>query len=173
MKCVPAMRTVLAITLLGFTAVGRPSAAEALATNVSCGAVITTDTTLHRNLANCPNNGIVIGADNITLNLNGHTIDGDGALIAECPDGEACDVGVDNGAGHSGVTIADGAITDFEFGIGVLGASDNRVRRPRRVPEPPRRHPGLRLDAHAGGRELRREQRSDHGPGRPGRERIG
>ena len=53
------------------------SGAEA-ASRVSCGDTITTDATLHHNLVNCPNNGIIIGADNVTLDLNYHTIDGDG-----------------------------------------------------------------------------------------------
>ena len=37
-------------------------------------------------LVNCPSNGIVIGADDITLDLNGHTIDGDDALVDPCPE---------------------------------------------------------------------------------------
>ena len=40
--------------------------------------MITHNTTLHTDLVNCPDNGIVIGADDITLNLNGHVIDGAG-----------------------------------------------------------------------------------------------
>ena len=48
------------------------SAGQASASPVSCGDTITTDTTLHHNLVNCPNNGIIIGADNITLDLNYH-----------------------------------------------------------------------------------------------------
>jgi hypothetical protein len=31
---------------------------------------------LHNDLTNCTTDGLVIGADNITLDLNGHTIDG-------------------------------------------------------------------------------------------------
>ena len=41
----------------------------------SCGDTITVSTTLVADLVNCPNNGIVIGADNITLDLNGHVIE--------------------------------------------------------------------------------------------------
>lgn len=73
---------VLALLAAGFAVLG---AGQALAGHVSCGDTITTDTTLHRDLVNCPSNGIVIGADNITLDLNGHTIDGDGALTEDCP----------------------------------------------------------------------------------------
>ena len=51
---------------------------EALANHVTCGDVITTDTTLDSDLLDCPGHGIVIGAPGITLDLNGHTVDGDG-----------------------------------------------------------------------------------------------
>ena len=59
------------------------SGAEA-ASNVSCGDTITTDTTLHHDLVNCPNNGIMIGADNVTLDLNGHRSTATGPLTAGC-----------------------------------------------------------------------------------------
>jgi hypothetical protein len=49
---------------------------QALASPVACGDTITHDTTLHNDLTNCTTDGLVIGADNITLDLNGHTIDG-------------------------------------------------------------------------------------------------
>ena len=53
------------------------TAGQALANHVQCGDVITQDTTLDSDLR-CPNNGIVIGADDITLDLRGHTITGPG-----------------------------------------------------------------------------------------------
>ena len=71
------------MVILVWAAALASSGAEA-ASNVSCGDTITTDTTLHKDLVNCPNNGIVIGADNVTLDLNGHTIDGDGTPAAGC-----------------------------------------------------------------------------------------
>jgi hypothetical protein len=74
------------------------------ASQLSCGETITTDTTLHTDLLNCKNHGIVIGADGITLDLNGHLIDGDATPAAGCdPQTEACDVGVLI-RGHDGVT---------------------------------------------------------------------
>jgi parallel beta-helix repeat protein len=83
---------------------------------VSCGDTITTDTTLHHNLVNCPNNGIIIGADNVTLDLNYHTIDSDGTPAAGCdPDTEFCDIGVLND-GHDGVTIVHGSVRQFALG---------------------------------------------------------
>jgi large repetitive protein len=102
-------------------------AGPAFASHVSCGDIITSDTRLDSNLTNCPANGIVIGADGITLDLNGHTIDGDGVL--GCDEFYACDFGVDNTAGHDGVTIKNGSIREFATAVFVLDASDNRLRR--------------------------------------------
>ena len=103
------------------------SGGQALASQVSCGDTITADTTLHHNLVNCPNNGIVIGADDVTLDLNYHRIDGDGTPAAGCnPETEFCDVGVLND-GHDGVTVAHGSVRQFDFGPSVLGARHNRL----------------------------------------------
>jgi hypothetical protein len=109
---------VLALVVAGVTILG---AGSALASHVRCGDTITTDTTLDSDLVNCPNNGIVIGAANITLDLNGHTIDGDGTPVATCPEGEACDVGVLNRAGYGRLTIVGGTIRQFGVGIVVAG----------------------------------------------------
>src|SRR5213596_2851923 len=77
----------------------------AAAEQPKCGDTITTDTTLHHNLVNCPNNGLIIGADNVTLDLNYHTIDGDGAFpAAGCGHEDDCDLGVAS-IGHDGVTV--------------------------------------------------------------------
>jgi parallel beta-helix repeat protein len=94
---------------------------------VNCGNTVTGDTTLDSDLVNCPGNGIVIGADDVTLDLNGHTIDGDGVL--GCDEFYACDFGVDNTAGHDGVTIENGSIREFASAVFVLDASHNRLRR--------------------------------------------
>jgi parallel beta-helix repeat protein len=103
------------------------SAAEAASPQPQCGEVITTDTTLHTDLVNCPNNGIVIGADGITLDLNGHTIDGDGAPTIGCdPRTEFCDEGLPN-FGHDGVTVMHGSIRDFAFGPEVASARHVRL----------------------------------------------
>src|ERR671931_1400785 len=92
----------------------------------SCGETITVSTKLVADLVNCPNNGIVIGADNITLDLNGHVIDGDGAEFSDCPPDEVCDVGIVD-FDHDGVTIKGGRAREFTFGALVVGASDSRV----------------------------------------------
>src|SRR5919201_3818291 len=94
----------------------------------SCGDTITVNTKLVSDLVNCPNNGLVIGADNITLDLNGHVIDGDDAEFTECPPDEACDTGVLD-FDHHGVTIKGGRVREFTFGALVVGATDTRLTR--------------------------------------------
>jgi parallel beta-helix repeat protein len=109
---------------------------QALAAQVKCSDTITTDTTLHKDLVNCPNNGIIIGADNVTLDLNGHRIDGDGTPAVGCnPRTEFCDVGVVN-FGHDGVTVMNGSMRQFAGGVNfgevrrnrLLGVSTSRNR---------------------------------------------
>ena len=90
---------ILALVCAGGLAFG---AGQASANHVSCGDEITADTTLDSDLVNCEDNGIVIGADDITLDLDGHRIDGDGELTEDCV--SICDVGVVND-GHDGVTV--------------------------------------------------------------------
>src|SRR3954467_7575534 len=93
----------------------------------TCGDTITTDTTLHHNLTNCPNNGIVIGANGVTLNLNGHLVDGDGTPASGGDsETELCDVGVVND-GHDGVTVRRGSVREFLYGVFVGRARHNRV----------------------------------------------
>jgi parallel beta-helix repeat protein len=97
---------------------------SALATHVNCGDTITGDTTLDSDLIDCPNNGVVIGADDVTLDLNGYTIDGDGVLVDPCPEDEFCDIGVLND-GHNGVRITGGTVQEFAVGGLVVGARGN------------------------------------------------
>jgi large repetitive protein len=119
-----------ALGLIAAVAVASAVAADrgrAQASSLSCGDTITADTTLDGDLVDCPNNGIVIGADDITLDLNGHRISGDGEEFEQCPSREFCDFGVLN-VGHDGVTVKKGSVRDF-FDTGVLigEARDNRV----------------------------------------------
>ena len=95
----------------------------AQASVLHCGEVITVNTRLTSDLVGCPDNGLVIGAGNITLDLNSHVIGGDGMPVPSCPPDAACDVGVDNSAGHSHVTIKGGSIRQFDTGVLVLGGA--------------------------------------------------
>jgi parallel beta-helix repeat protein len=112
------LAVVVAVTVLGLLTL---NGAEAANTQPKCGDTITADTTLDSDLLDCPNNGILIGADGITLDLNGHTIDGDGTPAAGCdPMTEFCDVGVGND-GHDGVTVMHGSMRQFGGGVNIFG----------------------------------------------------
>jgi parallel beta-helix repeat protein len=124
-----AVPRVFAVALLvaGAAVVG---AGPAVARTLGCGEVITVDTRLDGDLVDCPDEGLVIGADDITLDLNGHTIDGDAVSPASCPvEGQVCDVGVDNSAGHRGVTVRGGSIQQFTAGVVVTRGDHNQLRR--------------------------------------------
>jgi hypothetical protein len=88
-------------------------AAQASAVAVGCGDTITADTKLHSDLVDCPGDGVVVGADGITLDLNGHAIDG-----------ATSGAGVQL-SGHTGVTIEDGAIQQFGVGVNLFGSDGN------------------------------------------------
>jgi parallel beta-helix repeat protein len=123
------LTTLLVVALLSL------SAGQAVANHIQCGEVITQDTTLDADLIDCPNDGTVLGADTIPLDLNGHLIDGDGLLaLAPCD----VDVGVVNGkapdfrcppppGAHDGVTIRDGVVREFGFGVSADAASNGAV----------------------------------------------
>jgi parallel beta-helix repeat protein len=115
-----------AVLALSVVAVMALSRADAAAKQVSCGTTITTDTTLESDLLDCPNNGIVIGADDITLDLNGHLIDGDGTEFADCPENTFCDVGVLDDR-YDGVKIKGGSTREFLFGVWLAGARHSRM----------------------------------------------
>jgi parallel beta-helix repeat protein len=102
------------------------AAAQSPPAGLQCGDTITVDTVLDRDLTGCPSNGIVIGADNITLDLNGHTISGDGKPLRRCPRRQPCDLGVFNDR-HDGVTVRNGSLHGFAVGVLIGGVRGNRL----------------------------------------------
>jgi parallel beta-helix repeat protein len=84
---------------------------RATATNGLCGATVFEDLKLDDDLM-CPGDGLVVGADGIKLNLQGHTITGSG-------------IGVGIGlTGRTKVSIFDGTVKNFEAGIRTTDTSD-------------------------------------------------
>ena len=73
---------------LSAVAVALGVAGPAWAAKVSCGDVITEDSKLKKDL-NCSGDGLEIDADNVTLDLNGHTIKGDGSGDGVRADGQS------------------------------------------------------------------------------------
>src|SRR5215210_9323889 len=54
------------------------TAAPMYASHVGCGSLITTDTTLDSDVGPCVGDGLIVAADDITLDLGGHTVSGTG-----------------------------------------------------------------------------------------------
>jgi parallel beta-helix repeat protein len=79
-------------------------ASRASAANVHCGQVITTNTVVENDVRDCPGDGLVIGADNITLDLNGHLIAVGGGVGVKL-------------VGVNGATVKNGAIVGFKQGV--------------------------------------------------------
>lgn len=92
-------------------------AGPATAAHVACGQTIMVNTTLDSNVGPCAT-GIVIGANNVTLDLNGFTLRGTPAT------GEGPGVDV---TGRTGVTVRNGTITQFDAGVAITGGSGNTV----------------------------------------------
>ncbi|MCA1683583.1 MAG: right-handed parallel beta-helix repeat-containing protein [Actinobacteria bacterium] len=106
--------TSLALASAGGLVVG---AGPASAAHVSCGQTITQNTTLDANVGPC-SVGIEIGANNVTLDLNGFTITGTPAV------GDNAGVVLND---RTGVTVKNGTITQFDAGVGISGGSGNTV----------------------------------------------
>ena len=86
-----------------------------------CGDVITADEELHNDIGPCHGDGLVVRGSDITVDLNGHTIFGEGGLVVEH---QAAGVRI---LGQSDVTITNGTIRDFYHGVRVTQGSGNRV----------------------------------------------
>lgn len=78
----------------------------------SCGQVVTESVTLTGDVAGCLGDGLVVGADGITIDLAGHSVTAAGPAL--CDGG--C-IGIDNRAGHDGVQIVNGTVSGFGRGV--------------------------------------------------------
>lgn len=109
----PAHIKIAAAAAMSCIVIGAPPAHAA---GPGCGAVVAKSTTLQRNLTNCPGDGLVIGADNLTLDLGGHTIDGTAVPAT---------AGI-RLAGHHGVRVQRGSLQEFGNGV-LLDAADGNA----------------------------------------------
>src|SRR3954451_14996151 len=91
----------------------------AAAAQLSCGDVVTHDVRLSNDLIDCPGDGLVIGADDITVSLGGHLVDGQGAF------GSA---GIDDSGGYDGVRVQNGTVREFQTGVELDGTHGATVR---------------------------------------------
>src|SRR3954471_12291082 len=67
------------------------------AVQLKCGDTVTEDVVLEADLKDCPRHGLTVGANGVTIDLNGHTIAGDGAedIFADVIDTGVLDSGFD------------------------------------------------------------------------------
>ncbi|SDU18316.1 parallel beta-helix repeat (two copies) [Jiangella alkaliphila] len=87
-----------------------------VAAQVSCGQILTQSTRLTNDLVDCGGHGLIVGAPGITIDLDGHVIDGLGL-----------DAGILNN-GHDDVTVTNGLVTQFLYGVQLnVGTARNVV----------------------------------------------
>ena len=109
----------------------------AMASHVQCGDVITENTVFDADLIDCPSDGILIGASNVTLDLRGHTIDGIGWSFSHRPYGVVADIErlIEIGwpgplpAELSRVTVTNGSIREFASGVTLENVAGGVIRR--------------------------------------------
>lgn len=97
------------------------SAPKAEAGHVACGETIVANTVLDSDLA-CAEEGLIIGADNITLDLNGHTLRGPGLICNPCPAYDGIRI-----SERTGVIIRNGALDGFVFGVRIRATNDSSL----------------------------------------------
>jgi parallel beta-helix repeat protein len=111
--------TAAAVALGGaLTLFAGPAMAKSPLTTVHCGQTLTQSVKLANDLTNCPAPGLAIGADAVTVDLNGHTIDGTVTQTDTCQVLPFGTPGIDTG-GHNGLTIKNGTVQQFLNGIAV------------------------------------------------------
>jgi parallel beta-helix repeat protein len=111
-----AARIAMVAALVFGSGLGLVGPAEAAV--LSCGQTITQSTVLENDVGPCTNNGIIIGADNITFNLNGHRIFG------RALSGDRTGVYLLN---RTGVTVKNGTVSNFDMGVAIERGSRNTV----------------------------------------------
>jgi hypothetical protein len=104
------MRRIAALTTLALAAALLPATA-AQASPISCGSTITSDVVLSKNL-NCTGDGLIVGANNLTIDLNGKRINGAGV-------GTGIQVSPSLPASGLQLTVQNGTLRDFATAIDV------------------------------------------------------
>jgi parallel beta-helix repeat protein len=104
-----------AAALLLFTITSISTVAHAASTAL-CGSLVTTNLTLTDDVGPCPADGLIAGANNITIDLNGHRIFGTSGPLSSLDAGVGVRI-----ANHSNVTVtsgvAGGRIDHFDAGV--------------------------------------------------------
>lgn len=117
------MRKAIAISVLllaglfGFGIGIAPSASASL-----CGQTLTHNVTLHADLDCSGSNtsGLIVGANGLTINLNGFTLTGPGGAACYC-------FGIDDSDGYNGVTLRDGTIKNYNYDVRFEYTTGSRI----------------------------------------------
>jgi hypothetical protein len=107
---------VAALALMPFLVAAKSSAGASKRVALTCGQTVTTSVTLTADITGCGGDGLIVGANGITINLNGHLISGSSGQY-----------GVLNGS-HSSDVIENGKITGFARGIEIEGGTATRLQ---------------------------------------------
>ena len=113
--------------VLRFTATGTPPPpppGTGTPGNVVCGQVLTASIVLQNDLIGCLGEGLVIGAPDIEVDLNGHTISSGAVLEPGEEDGLLA--GIRN-SGHANVVIKNGTVRNFGYGVRLLAGARYNV----------------------------------------------
>lgn len=109
---------VVTALMLAAALLGTVLTAPAGAAHVGCGQVITQDTVLEADVGPCPDGGLVVAADGVKLDLNGHTVsgtpevgDGAGILVLDSRD----------------VLVTNGTVREFDGGVVIENGGGNHV----------------------------------------------
>ncbi len=119
-------RKLAALVGAGILALGAgtlPAAAGGGPGVLGCGSVVTTSVVLTADIGPCHNHAIIVGADNITIDLNGHQVFGQGGTVVAH---QASGVFSDN---HTGVHVTNGTIHSMYHGVRIRRGSNNLVTR--------------------------------------------
>ena len=103
-----------------------PAEPPSTPTTVHCGQVLKQSTLVGNDLTECPGEGLVIGAPNIVVDLNGHTIDGPDYLFGNITGQEEGFPAGIRVSGHDNVIVRNGTVQQFGWGV-LLTAGTTRT----------------------------------------------
>lgn len=109
--------TVLLLASPAYAQDAKSDGTSELGQEVTCGSVVTGTVTLRKNL-NCNDDGLIIGDDSTTLNMNGFSIQGPGK--------DSSNAGISVTKDNAKI-LGPGVISGFEAGILLTGGSDNSI----------------------------------------------
>ena len=121
-KDLRAKASVVAVALLGGSGLWlNPADAAPAPVVLECGATITEDTVLGADMGPCPEDAVIIDANDVLFDLNGHEIVGQGGQVVPH---QSAGVFITN---QTGVQVRNGTVRGFFHGVRVQQGSGNTV----------------------------------------------